>query len=59
MHSKTGKFRLDYIPTDQQPADALTKALGPQKHLHALQLMGFYNVGSRLQLQQLADHQNL
>jgi hypothetical protein len=52
---ENGQIRLDYIPTAQQTADVLTKALGPQKHLHALHLMGFHTVGSRLQLQQLAD----
>jgi len=55
---ENGQIRLDYIPTAQQPADALTKALGPPKHHHTFQLMGLYNVGSLLQLQQLNDHQN-
>jgi hypothetical protein len=39
------QIRLDYIPTAQQIADILTKAVGPQKHLHVLHLMGFYTVG--------------
>ena len=34
------KIMIDYVPTDQQPADILTKALGPQKHLCCLVLMG-------------------
>jgi hypothetical protein len=33
---------IDYIPTAEQPADALTKALGPQKHQHLVKLMGLH-----------------
>jgi hypothetical protein len=36
---ENGQIRIDYLPTSQQPADALTKALGPQKFRHLLDLM--------------------
>ena len=36
---ENGQIRIDYLPTSQQPADALTKALGPQKFHHLLDLM--------------------
>lgn len=35
-----GQIRIDYIPSAEQPADGLTKAVGPQKHQRILDLMG-------------------
>ena len=35
-----GNISLRYIPTLDNPADILTKPLGPRKHLHNLELLG-------------------
>ncbi len=37
---QNGKIEIDYIPTQAQPADALTKALQPIKHQRCVELMG-------------------
>ena len=42
---ENGQIRIDYVHTAQQPADALTKALGPQKFQHLLGLMNLRKFG--------------
>jgi len=42
---ENGQIRIDYVPTSQQPADALTKALGPQKFQQLLGLMNMRKFG--------------
>jgi Reverse transcriptase (RNA-dependent DNA polymerase) len=37
-----GKIQIEFRPTAVQPADVLTKAHGPQKHLQFLPLMGLH-----------------
>ena len=37
------KIKVDYIPTEHQPADLFTKALGPMKHQRFCQLIGLQN----------------
>jgi Reverse transcriptase (RNA-dependent DNA polymerase) len=41
-----GKVEVDYIPTDNQPADILTKPLGPTKHQRCLELLNMTNMES-------------
>ncbi len=41
-----GKVEVDYIPTDGQPADILTKPLGPTKHQRCLELLNMMNMES-------------
>jgi transposase InsO family protein len=36
---QNNKIRIEYIPTNEQLADVLTKSLGPQKHHHSGQLL--------------------
>src|SRR5436305_14704048 len=36
------QVRIDFTPTALQPADVLTKALGPQKYLQSPPLMGLH-----------------
>ena len=38
------KIEIDYIPTQAQPADVLTKALQPIKHQRCVELMGLRNI---------------
>jgi hypothetical protein len=42
---ENNQISIDYIPTEKQPADLLTKALGPLKHQRCLDLMGLRRVG--------------
>ena len=35
-----GQISIDYLSTDKQPADVLTKALGPLKHRRCVDLLG-------------------
>jgi len=37
------KINVDYIPTQHQPADLFTKALGSTKHQRFCQLIGLHN----------------
>ena len=37
------KIEVDYIPSDYQPADIFTKALGHQKHHRFCQMIGLRN----------------
>ena len=37
------KINVDYIPSEHQPADLFTKALGPMKHQRFCQLIGLQN----------------
>jgi hypothetical protein len=39
-----GQVHIEYVPTSHQAADILTKALGPQKHQHAVGMVGLFNV---------------
>ena len=39
-----GRLFIDYVPSNQNPADALTKALTPLKHGRCLAIMGFIKV---------------
>ena len=38
-----GKIEVDYIPSNYQPADILTKALGPSKHRRFCRMIGLRN----------------
>jgi len=38
-----GKIAVDYIPSNYQPADILTKALGPSKHHRFCRMIGLRN----------------
>ena len=40
---RNGQIAIDYIPTNAQAADILTKALGPLKHQHCVDLMELRN----------------
>ena len=39
-----GQVQIEYVPTSHQAADILTKALGPQKHQQAIEMIGLFNV---------------
>ena len=41
---QNNKIEIDYIPTQAQPADVLTKALQPIKHQCCIELMGLQNI---------------
>jgi hypothetical protein len=38
-----GKIEVDYIPSERQPADLFTKALGPTKHQQFCHTIGLCN----------------
>ena len=40
---RNNQLSIDYIPSTHQPADVLTKALGPQIHHQLVSLMGLKN----------------
>ena len=40
---RDGKIEIDYIPSNYQPADIFTKALGHLKHQRFCQMMGLRN----------------
>ena len=39
-----GQVQIEYVPSAYQLADILTKSLGPQKHQHAIEMAGLFNV---------------
>ena len=40
---RNGTFDVDYIPSEAQAADILTKALGPLQHQRCIKLLGLQN----------------
>ena len=50
-----GKVEVDYIPIDDQPADILTKPLGPTKHQRCLELLNMTNMESIEDYKDLKD----
>ena len=40
---RKGKIKIDYIPSNYQPADIFTKALGHSKHHRFCQMIGLCN----------------